>query len=200
MSSADLFDYFRKNMNAFVDNNVATFNPYATLDVNDTPLWLSTNPLGALLHLDMDNDGTVIVSGYQTSTTESKMIVSTIRSPLDGAHPVSGNRAWGIFQDQTNGGYTFYTTGVDRMTNNIFSIGNDLMDLIPGVNSGFDRADTLWHSLQDMMIAFIEQHGGHASRYSGTPDITFRPPWFLFTEFLKSHITLEQLKHALGCA
>jgi len=198
-TSQDLFDYFRRNINSFVNTDIATFEPYATSDVNDTPLWLSTNPLGALLHLDMANDGTVIVSGYQNSLIESKMIVSTILSPLDGDHPVTGNRAWGIFSDQTNGGYTFYTTGVDRITTLLFDISNGILDLAPGVTSGFEDADDLWRSLQDKMIDFIEHNGGHAAKYDMTPDLTFRPPWPMLAQFLKNEITLEQLKHALGC-
>jgi hypothetical protein len=199
MSTKDLFDYFRKNMNSFVDNGVATFEPYSGAGVNDTPLWLSSNPVGSLLHLDMANDGTVIVSGFQNSSFESKMIVTTLYSPLDADHPVSGNRAWGIMRDVTNGGYTFYTTGVDRMTTSLFDIANNVMELVPGVSSGFDDADQLWRSLQDKMIAFIEQNGGHAVKYDQSPDITFRPPWYLLKEYLQEHITLEQLKHALGC-
>lgn len=200
-SSVDLFEHFRTNINSFIDNSIATFHPYASPadQIDDTQMWLSPNPLSALLHLDMVNDGTVIVSGYTTSPIKSELMVSTISTPLDGIHPVSGNRIWGLQEDPDNGGYVFYTTAVDRITSTVMDMGNDIMELIPGLNSGFDEADALWRSLQDKMINFIEQNGGHAAKYDQTPDVTFRPPWLVFEKFLKDEITLQQLKQVLGC-
>lgn len=196
-----LFDYFRKNFNSFIDNTIATFHPYASPadNIDDTQRWLSPNPLASLLHLDMVNDGTVIVSGFKQTPSECEMMVSTIRTPLDGIHPVSGNRIWGIKADPVNGGYTFYTTAVDRITSTLMDMGNDVMEWLPGVNSGFDDADALWRSLQDKMAQFIIDNGGQAQKYSGTPDVTFRPPFFVIEEYLVGHITWEQLKQFLGC-
>ena len=76
---------------------------------------------------------------------------------------------------------------------------NDLGEMIPVVPSGFSEADNLWRSMQDGMISFVNSHGGNASRYGQTPEITFRPSWFFMKEFLKGNITLQQLKEALGC-
>lgn len=196
----DLLDYFRKNINSFVNTSIATFEPYNDPNlVNDHVLWNSPNPVSALLHLNMKNDGTVMVSDYKSDPVESYFTVSTVKSWMDGNHPVSGNRQWGIKEDPVNGGYTFYTSAVDRITTTYFDYMNAIAELLPGVNSGFDDADMLWRSLQQKMVEFINSHGGEAKLYPVTPDITFRPPWILVERYLKKGITLEQLKQALGC-
>ena len=91
-----LFEHFRLNWNSFIDNSIATFYPYQDAIVNDVNLWNSSNPLTALLHLNMVQDGSVIVTHYNSTSNSAQLVVTTVRTPLDGLHPVSGNRAWGI--------------------------------------------------------------------------------------------------------
>ncbi len=195
-----LFDFFRRNINQFINTGIADFQPYYdTYFLNDSTKWFSSNPLGSLLHLDMINDGTVVVSDYWSTVDSSRFIVSTLRSPLDGIHPVSGNRTWGIGPDHANpGGYIFYTSAVDRITNPFFDLFNDIGELTP-ITSGFEAADNLWRSLQDGMINFIQANNGSAARYVAVPEVTFRPPWFVMREFLRGNLTLQQLKEAIGC-
>jgi len=198
-TSQQLFQYFRNNMNQFINTNIAEFFPYKHDSyIDDSVRWHSSNPLSSLLHLNMMNDGTVIVSDYWTTLDSSRFIVSTLRSPLDGIHPVSGNRAWGISPDHANGGYIFYTTAVDRITNVIMDLFNDLGELTP-LPSGFEIADNLWRSLQDKMILFINNNNGNAAKYVQLDELKFRPHWILMREFLLGNISLAQLKLALGC-
>jgi len=91
------------------------------------------------------------------------------------SHPVSGTREWGIKPDATNGGYVFYTTGVDRITDKLTEIIDDLISW-SGFQSGFEDGDDLWRSLQDNMIAFINSHGGQAATYSNV-EVTARPDY-----------------------
>jgi hypothetical protein len=88
-----LFDYFRLHINDFAEK----FTPVVdiNLGVNDIALWNSPNPLGALISIDIPvlgdtvhDDGTVICSGVSSNA----WVFTTIRSPWDHAHPVSGNR------------------------------------------------------------------------------------------------------------
>jgi hypothetical protein len=166
----------------------------------NTALWYSSNPLTSMLHLKMLNKGTVIVSKYDTSPDSVKMIVKTLRSPLDVNHPVSGNRAWGIFPDRQNGGYVFYTTGVDRINGVIETVGNTWAERLP-LQSGFDKADALWRSLQKKMIDFINDpaHGGSATIYSGTPESILRPYWENLKLYFENTIDLTELRRRLGC-
>ncbi|RAV27409.1 hypothetical protein [Sinomicrobium soli] len=69
--------------------------------------------LRAVIGIDIkgpDNES-VIVSDYNTE----KWTFSTIFDPKYGEHPVSGNRDFGYTQNG-DGSYTFYTRGVDRLT------------------------------------------------------------------------------------
>ena len=91
------------------------------------------------------------------------------------SHPVSGTREWGIKPDATNGGYVFYTTGVDRITDKLTEIIDDLISW-SGFQSGFEDGDDLWRSLQDKMIEFINTHGGQAAKYSNV-EVTARPDY-----------------------
>jgi hypothetical protein len=143
----------------------------------------------------MVKNGSVIISKYTSSTDNCQMIASTLNTPLDGNHPVSGNRSWGITQD-SNGGYNFYTSGVDRITTNLFEIGDNLASSLS--SSGFEKADILWRSLQTKMMMFINANGGNATYYSNNETI-LRPYWFTIKQYLRNEISLEQLRNLLGC-
>jgi hypothetical protein len=194
-TAQQLFEHFRLNINQFVNTNIASFYPYNNDVVNDVTLWHSNNPLTSILHLDMIQDGSVIISKYTSSTDNCQMIASTLNTPLDGNHPVSGNRSWGIMQDP-NGGYNFYTSGVDRITTNLFEIGDNLMSSLS--SSGFEEADALWRTLQTKMMMFINSNGGNAGYYSNNETI-LRPDWFIIKRYLRNEISLQQLRDMLGC-
>jgi len=53
--------------------------------------------VGSLVHINMTNDGTVIESDYQNTANGVYYKYSTMTSPLDLNHPVSGNREYGVY-------------------------------------------------------------------------------------------------------
>jgi hypothetical protein len=120
---------------------------------------------------------------------ESRFTYSTITSPLDYNHPVSGNREFGIFANPTGGGYTFYTMGVDRTSDWKFAIGN-------ATGYGFSKADELWTNIQKNMAAYINANGGSATVQ--TPIIA-RPNWNAVKNYLMGKISFATLKAQLGC-
>ena len=122
----------------------------------------------AVVHIEMIQDGSVILSGYQNSYLHSNyqshnFIFLILVTPFDGFHPVSGNRKLGIYKG-ISGGFTFFTMGVDRISKNIFVAGSNFFDFFG--NSGFEDADSLWSGMQANMINYINNHGGSAENYS----------------------------------
>jgi hypothetical protein len=198
-TGSEFLEFFRKNISFFSTPNV-TFEPYNSGGFNDIVQNNkdSINSLGAVMHIDMDQDGSVIVSGYQNAYSPSNyqshnFIFSTIVNPLDGYHPVSGNRKFGIYTD-TSGGFTFYTMGVDRISRNDFALGNWVMDLFGP--SGFEKADNLWSGMQDNVINYINSHQGSALNYSRR-NYKIRPDWDDIEDFLNGTISLQELKNKL---
>ncbi len=140
--------------------------------------------------MDLINDGTVVLSDYYRSSSPFKcrFTYSTISSPLDFAHPVSGNREFGIFANPNNNGYIFYTMGVDRSTDLIMSSLN-------AAGTGFAFADQLWSNIQQKMVQYVNNNGGQA--YSYTP-VKARPQWNHVQRYLRGEITFTLLKKILG--
>ncbi|NNU33811.1 hypothetical protein HK413_06035 [Mucilaginibacter sp. S1162] len=140
----------------------------------------------------MADDGTVIESDYQSNNNGTFFKFSTMTSPFDLNHPVSGNREFGIYPDPNNpGSYTFYTMGVDRVSDWIFVVGNTLFN-------GFRRTDQLWTAMQSNMINYINNHGGHAEFY-GKKNYIARPNYNLVKDYLEGRISLAELKRRIGC-
>jgi len=113
-------------------------------------------------------------------------------TPMDINHPVSGNREFGIYNDQTRPGeFTFYTMGVDRTSDLMFRLLNSN-------NQVFDGGDALWSNIQKNMIQFIINNGGQAETY--TPiQIIARPKYEDVKRFLRGEIDFPTLKTLLGC-
>jgi hypothetical protein len=197
---SEFLEFFRKNMNIFSTSN-AVFGPYNSGALNDSLLYYkdTINSLGAVVHIDMLQDGSVILSRYRNSYFPSSyqshsFIFSTLVTPLDGYHPVSGNREFGIHTDNS-GGFTFYTMGVDRISKNAFVFGSFIQDALLG-NSGFDDADQLWTSMQENMINYINIHGGTAINYTRRNFIV-RPKYDKIKDYLNGTITYQQLLNIL---
>ncbi len=113
LSAEQFLDHFRRHINDFTEG--VEFSPYKNGATDDTNLWNSKNPLGALVHIEIfGNDGTVIMS----ESMSDHWIFSTVKSPLDGKHPVSGNRRFGIHKNP-DGSYYLYTKGIDRITRSL---------------------------------------------------------------------------------
>ncbi|PIF44417.1 hypothetical protein CLU96_1385 [Chryseobacterium sp. 52] len=183
---AEFFDFFRRNINQFAE----TFTPLvnSSYGVNDTALWFSDNPLGALIHIEIPGDnGTVICSGYNSQA----WVFTTIQAPLilDGIHPVSGNRLFGYFVDN-NGFMYLYTRGVDRFTK---SLGNFTLTFL-AESFAFLKADELWKDMQTKLEKYINspQNGGLANKLEAK---TYRPAYAKVRNYLKNKAPLS----SLGC-
>lgn len=198
MTADQLLEYFRNHINDFIGPNVnVSFGPYidfvaGSVNINETTIWNSPyeNSMGALVHLDMLDDGTVVESGYYRNggSQNNHFTVTTMKTPLDYSHPVAGNRRWGVFA--SGGSYYFYTMGVDRT--------NDFSTTLVNAAAGlaFDAADELWRSVIDGMIDFCDTHQGDAVF---PEEKIVRPKWDVIKQFLQGQITLQQLKTALNC-
>ena len=136
--------------------------------------WMDGNPLGAIFTIKMADDGSVICSDFVDG---SHWTFSTLNAPgwfeggsWDGYHPVSGNREFGL-ENNGNGTFTFYTSGVDRLSGWWHAILNGS----PLIGDGFEKADDLWKCFLDQTKEFVEENGGVVSQdYDCT---TVRPKW-----------------------
>ncbi|MEO9144145.1 MAG: hypothetical protein ABI237_01185 [Ginsengibacter sp.] len=207
MSPQDVMEFFRKNINTFFDPSFSIdFSPYKDGNFYDTAKFNAPfqSSIGSLIHIHylvnkpslFKNDGSVILSDYFISNTtgnaKSRFTFSTMETPLDFEHPVAGNRKFGIFKDPAgNGDFVFYTMGVDRTWDWLFTAGNKVLN-------GFKQADSLWSSMQQKMISFIKKNGGDATFYS-QKEYKARPYWDQVEEYLKGNIDFPELKRRLGC-
>ena len=148
----DLLDSLRRDLNSFVEGS--TFEPYCEISSmceNETTLWNSTNPLGAIQYIDIfGDDGVVIVSEYSTNY----WFFSTLNAPWAGNHPVSGVRQFG-YEINNDNSYTFFVRGVDR----IDSINTESLLLLAGGGNQFFGADNLWESFQLKLSTFVNESG-----------------------------------------
>jgi hypothetical protein len=94
------------------------------------------------------------LSVLATDVTPTSWIFTTIHSPDDRGHPVSGHRQFGI-NDNGDGTFTFFVRGADRLTT--------LIDVVFGGESGFLQAEALWESLVNNVAGFINSNGGAAT-------------------------------------
>ncbi|MEB2787369.1 hypothetical protein, partial [Algoriphagus persicinus] len=158
-------NYIRTNINSFTDQSLSTFSPLQWGSINDTNLWNSGNPYGAVINIDIQGpeNGSVVTS----LSSPTRWIFTTIRDPKYGHHPVSGNREFG-YSVNSNGSYTFYTKGVDRLTGGLETFAQAAAG-IP-----FTSADNLWKSFQNKLRDFVNQNGGSASKID---PVILRPDW-----------------------
>ena len=185
MTPEAFLTYIRSNMNSFVDNGIAVFNPYVANGVNDTEDLKSGKP-GSMWSIDMLNDGTVMIN----NSTPVSWSVSTLRSPIDFMHPVSGIRKWG-YEQKADLSYVFYVSGVDRITDAITDlVSREMNDL------AFQKADRLWESFQQKTSAFVNGHSGIATVGA---TIKQRPDWAAVRDYLNGTIDINTLRSRNGC-
>jgi len=149
----------------------------------------SNNPLNAIIgihigsYMGVSDNGSVIVSKY----SNTGWTFTTIHDPLYGDHPVSGNRDFG-YVENADGSYTFYTRGVDRLTNWTGSVLQEFN------GHPFKSADRLWRSFQLNIVNYVRQHGGTAlwETLSTTEEI-HRPDWELVADVIDGKEPLSTL-------
>lgn len=183
---AEFFDYFRKNINDFTDVNHGKFYPVVEpqYGIDDTELWNSTNPLGSLITIKIPADnGTVVCTGFGAQA----WIFTTVKSPWDGEHPVSGNRLFGYFID-SSGNMVIYTRGVDRFTTKVSN--NALQYTIESF--GYSEAKTMWETMQQKVSTFVNSKNGSSTIL---PGIDYTPNYIFVKDYIKGTKQLNQL----GC-
>jgi hypothetical protein len=191
LTPTELLNRIRTDLNSFVDTQYSSFSPYNTIGTgtNESALWNSTNPVNAIIHIEipgqlhplnpLGDDGSVICSDSQSASWK----FTTISAPGDWSHPVSGTREFG-FEANANGSYTFYTRGVDRITQSI----NDLVF----ESKTFRGSDSLWTSFQRKIKSFVTQNGGSAVKNG---PITGRPDYAGIEQVLNGSLPAS----SLGC-
>lgn len=180
LTAGQFLHYIRTNLDSFTDGS-KTFSAYNAYGVDDRNKWNSNNPLGSVVAINLPGpeNGSVITS--QSST--DRWTFTTIKEPFYGEHPVSGNRDFGYILN-SNGSYTFYTRGVDRLT----SWEGTFLQAATGIP--FDEADALWVSFQNGIKDFANSHSGSANV---NPTEILRPNWNLLIQVLQGKKPLSTL-------
>ncbi len=162
-----LLERIRRDINSVVSTQFCTFTP---LD-EDQSRYLSAAPVGSVVHIDMAarpnvEDGSVVVA----EAAADHWIFSTVRTPFDFDHPVSGNRWFGFARQ--DGRVTFFTCGVDRPT---AGLDNILQDAV------FNGAHQTWLSFQQGIAKLVKDQQGAAT--IGAPH-SERYDWEQMRDFL----------------
>jgi hypothetical protein len=157
-----LLNYVRLNINRFVDPDRARFSPYSAADA---ARWNSNYPLGAVLHIDLGadwgalnpEDGSVLCSSH----SDTHWTFSTVHTPADQYHPVSGNREFGFYtlsgpsaSSAPYGGSFIYVRAADRVSPSYFN--EQLSTTI------FSGGHQTWLSFQHRLAGYINAIGGKA--------------------------------------
>ena len=183
----EFFQFFRKNINLFAEKFSPIKDDYYGID--DTALWFSNNPLGALIHIQINpDDGTVVCSGFSSNT----WIFSTVKAPLDwyhdGIHPVAGNRAFSYYTNPNDGSITIYTRGVDRVSRNYSDKAAIINHIIESL--AFNGADNLWEDMQEKLKKHIVDNGGQADI---VPAVKYRPKYSKIKDYVKGKLPISSL-------
>lgn len=182
---SEFFNYFRLNINKFTDASHGQFFPVvdSNIGINDTALWNSTNPLSSLITIKIPLDeGTVICSGYNSQA----WIFTTVKSPWDGEHPVSGNRLFGYYMDGND--MYIYTRGIDRFTST-YSTPEVIREL---ENIGYSKASDMWKNMQNLLNNFVINNNGSSQVL---PGVDYIPNYIFVKEYLKGQRSIS----TLGC-
>lgn len=180
-SPQQFLNKIRTDINSFVNTRHAEFSPYNHYGVNDQALWNSSNPTGAIVSIDIQGplNGSVITSSF----TSDSWTFSTLKDPWNSIHPVSGNREFGYVAN-ADGSYTFYTRGVDRITDPFTTLVQSLTGL------AFGGSDDLWASFQEGISNYVNMHGGSASV---NEPLKYRPSWSQVKEVADGNKPLSTL-------
>lgn len=171
MDAPALLEHVRRNLNLFINSfpSGAVFEPYNDHPDGDlwAPLFLTTGFVGAVLSIKIITAPGIVVdrgSVLLADIAADHWTMSTMFTPQDFNHPVSGNRQWG-FVPGPGGTANFYTRGADRCTTAIDDLAAEIV---------FGGADLLWRSLQQKFAAFVNANGGRATVI---PPVAARYDW-----------------------
>ncbi len=159
MTAAQLLEFVRRNINNFVAGSPdgCNFQPYdPNIDMAAwLPLFLSTAFPGAVVSIDMFSSGVNVDDGsvVLAEIASDHWVFSTLWTPDDGGHPVSGNRLFG-FVPGSAGEFVFFTRGADRTTSILDSMASATV---------FGAAHRLWLSFQQRLAGFVNSNGGLAT-------------------------------------
>lgn len=169
------FNYVRKNLNKFLEGNSTEFGPY---NAAEATIWNSSSYLSAIMRFDIliqndlglvvgQQDGSVICS-YQDPVVWR---FTTIESPRDWNHPVSGTREFGM-KSNPDGTFAFYTRGVDRVAEST----DEFFGNLPTMNTAFEGGDALWSAFQNNLENYVNDRNNGGVAKKATPSI-YRPDW-----------------------
>jgi hypothetical protein len=177
VSANGLLDYVRTHLGDFMDHSSSGANVwFRNYEERDRLQWTSSDPLGTVMHFSINGDNweASVVENLSVVATEmasDHWIFSTIWTPKDLGHPVSGNRQFGmairrpadtyappyslVFGDPvTTDTLYFYTRGADRCT----TIADAAL---AGVV--FNGGHMCWLGLTQKVQQFVKDNGGDAS-------------------------------------
>ncbi|MFY0627671.1 MAG: hypothetical protein JXR07_15345 [Reichenbachiella sp.] len=187
------FNHVRKNLDDFLEGNSTEFGSYNSAEDD---LWKSNDYLGAIMRFEIkpeilggtipaSQDGTVICSDKNNKSWK----FTTLESPDDWNHPVSGHREFGLVTN-ADGSYTFYTRGVDRVAEAFDQFAGDL----PFGQTAFEGADKLWTTFQNNLESYINAPGRNGFAQIETPKID-RTDWDKIDSILKGETPVAEI----GC-
>ncbi|KAI4164971.1 MAG: hypothetical protein LQ342_001247 [Letrouitia transgressa] len=146
LTDVECLSMVHKNMNSYVDTSLSSFTPFTA---GDQTLWLSDNPLRAVLKIEIAPDNAAVVVSEANAT---HWRFSTLYTEDTWDHPVSGTREFGLGKSAA-GKTTIYSRGADRPTTRVVAAGYWF---------AFSQAAKLWKSFQEKIAEMINKNGGDA--------------------------------------
>jgi hypothetical protein len=194
----EFLEYFRLNLTDESAGQNVSFAPYNYDGYDYTTQWneSGTASLGALVHISMIDPGTVQLTQYlqdqpgANGHLVSSFTFTTVNSPEDGNHPVSGNRTFGI-QTNSDGTYTFFISGVDRATTPLLNAAAAAV--------GWDDAKDLWTDVMNNVITYVNNNSGLAGNFDPSPDFAQQTTYTNIQNFLSGAESASELLENLGC-
>ena len=115
-----------------------------------------------------------------------------MKKRCSGVYSVSGNTEFGLIEN-SNATFTFYTRGVDRMTDGFDSTIAENGNIILG--SPFAKPDILWNSLKTKIFNFVQNNGGNSVVPTTSQNKIYRPDWTKVRQVLRGEVSINNL----GC-
>ena len=170
------------------------FKPFDNNAFNDASLFVSSNPISAILDIEAEasgigslaaDDGAIIVSDF----TQNQWTISTISTPYNGSQPFSGNRQWGWLINQS-GNLELFTRAVD-----VAKISK-ILNISIGTNTEcqqdtyYNIAEATWKNLQQEIADWINSNGGQAII---KPSKAVRIQKEKIVEILTTNVSIDQV-------